>query len=488
MSKRCNYAAIQLSHHVGCEEGEVCRVRTGYESAIAHLTSDEFAYSAKADGVVIQINPKLHLVKIQHDDEPVETSGSLSLPLASTEIQNRKESGAIAGMFVHQDALKEYPVGKHFKINATTVAEVVDTHHVSRIEEIKDLSAQRNAKALGRALETGAEPGAYYISFKLIPSTRKGAIDVVRFGDDFSSVSGAYLKQTTVLNVVEGQRIKRGDIVAYNSGFFKPILGTSQVAWKHGVEATVALIETSDTLEDGCIISKDYGNRMTMSPAHMRSVDLDKDAVITDLVSIGEHVETSDILCTITEGDLAAMTMGGEVEDSEYAFFKNFKDQKSADYHGVVSRIDVYYACPFESLSESLQALVLKTSKYHKEVRKAMDGTLKEGTYHPPGEVPVGLKYHGVDFRAGVVLIEFIISETIPTGQGDKLCIMSANKTIVSTVVDNTPYTASGIPIDIIYATTSIYNRIVNSPIIVGMANRVLQRLEQDILKIWDED
>lgn len=486
-SKRCNYAAIQLAHHVPCQEGEVCRIRTGFESAIAHLTSDEFAYSAKANGVVIQINPKLQLVKIQHDDEPIETSASIALPLASSELLHRKSTGESVGMFVHQDELKEYPVGKHFKVNASTVAEVVDTVHVARIEEIKDLSAQRHAKALGRELETGKQPGAYYISFKLIPSTKKGEIDVVRFGDEFSSVSGSYLKQTTVLNVVEGQRIKRGDIIAYNSGFFKPILGTSQVAWKHGVEANIALIETSDTLEDGCIISKAYGNRMTMSPAHMRSIDVDKDAVITDLVSVGSHVETSDPLCTITEGDLAAMTMGSEVEDADYAFFKNFKDQKSADYHGVVARIDVYYACPFESLSESLQEIVLKTSKHHKDIRKAMDGTAKEGTYHPPGEVPVGLKYHGIDFQAGVVLIEFIITETIPTGQGDKLCIMSANKTIVSTVVDNTPYTASGIPLDIIYATTSIYNRIVNSPIIVGMANRVLQKLEKDLLAIWDE-
>ena len=169
MSKRCNYAAIQLAHHVPCEEGEVCRIRTGFESAIAHLTSDEFAYSAKANGTVIQIDPKLNLIKIQHDDEPIETSGSITLPLASTELQHRKASGESVGMFVHQDALKEYPVGKHFKVNASTVAEVVDTVHVSRIEEIKDLSAQRNAKALGRDLESGKEPGAYYISFKLIP-------------------------------------------------------------------------------------------------------------------------------------------------------------------------------------------------------------------------------------------------------------------------------------------------------------------------------
>lgn len=457
------------------------RIRTGYETAISHLTSDEFSYTAKDDGRVIEIDPKLKIVKIQYADKDIETGGKISLPLPSTEISHRFESHQQVGLIVGSEELKNFPIGKYFQVTSKIYAQVAHIERASSFDAIPDMIARRAAARLEKDLESGHRDSVCYIVFDLKPSTTSGEIDVITFGDDYSVAAGSYLKQTTIVNVIAGQSVKQGDIIAYNSGFFKPIPGTTQVAWKHGLNATVALIETSDTLEDGCIISEDFGQKLTMSPAHVRPLEITHDTVLSDIVPVGTELETTDPLCTLLDGDLADYTSPEEVNES---FFGSFAEKPKAKSHGTLERIEVFYACPFHDLSESLQKLVTLTTKHHKGVEKAIAGTLKEGKIHGPGQVPVGLKYHGTDFQPGVVLVEFTIAETIPTAQGDKICLMNANKSVVSSVSKKPAVTESGVVVDIIYATTSIYNRIVNSPIVVGMTNRVLEALEKKIVSM----
>src|SRR3546814_18259189 len=61
-----------------------------------------------------------------------------------------------------------------------------------------------------------------------------------------------------------------------------------------------------------------------------------------------------------------------------------------------------------------------------------------------PDQVSMGTKYSGILFEEDTVVIEITISEDIDCGNGDKLCIMSANKTIVGQVMDKVPTTQSG--------------------------------------------
>ena len=55
------------------KENECSRYRTGYESLVAHRASDLYAYSAKQDGKVIEINEQAKMCKIQYKDGSIHT-------------------------------------------------------------------------------------------------------------------------------------------------------------------------------------------------------------------------------------------------------------------------------------------------------------------------------------------------------------------------------------------------------------------------------
>ncbi len=378
-SKRVSYINTQLSHHVPCKEGEVSRIRTGYELTLAHRTSETFSYAARANGIITDIDVEHHVVKITYED---------------------------------------------------------------------------------------------------------GSIDAVSFGESYTSVSGSYLKQDVVLNVVKNEHVKRGDIVAYNSGFFTPEAGTKQVGWKHGVMANVALIEMSATLEDGCIISKELGSKLSMAPAHIRPVTIDNRTVMHDIVEIGSTVESTDILCSVEEGDLESLTLTDDLDTIAFLSSLNRK-APTAKYHGRVADISMYYACAYDLLHPSLQKFVKAQDKRHKAHAQGLEGTGRAGTYHGPGQVNVGLKYHGILFETNTVLIEFTITEDIVAGQGDKICLGLQSKTVISNSFEKNPVSESGVDVDVIFSSTSIMARIINSPYVIGIGNRTLEKMEADIVSLY---
>jgi hypothetical protein len=67
-SKRAGFANIQISQQIPTANNEVSRVRTTYERVVAHLTGPPFSYVATQDGVVLDINNTLGIIKIEYAD------------------------------------------------------------------------------------------------------------------------------------------------------------------------------------------------------------------------------------------------------------------------------------------------------------------------------------------------------------------------------------------------------------------------------------
>lgn len=65
-SKRLVFVGIQLSHYVPVEKYDVSRLRTGYEKVIANLSRPPFAVPADEDGIVVDIDEDLKLVKVEY--------------------------------------------------------------------------------------------------------------------------------------------------------------------------------------------------------------------------------------------------------------------------------------------------------------------------------------------------------------------------------------------------------------------------------------
>jgi hypothetical protein len=69
--KRANFCSIQLTHVCPTQNYEVGRLRTGFESVLAHRTSNLFATVAEDDGQVVDIDPKLNLLKVKYKNGSV---------------------------------------------------------------------------------------------------------------------------------------------------------------------------------------------------------------------------------------------------------------------------------------------------------------------------------------------------------------------------------------------------------------------------------
>jgi hypothetical protein len=67
---------------------------------------------------------------------------------------------------------------------------------------------------------------------------------------------------------------------------------------------------------------------------------------------------------------------------------------------------------------------------------------------------------------------------------GDKIVFDSSLKSVTGKIHEDIN-TESDLKIDAVFSGSSISNRIVNSPIIMGMAERILETLEQQAIDIY---
>jgi len=88
--------------------------------------------------------------------------------------------------------------------------------------------------------------------------------DVIEYGKKRGDAAGSYLEHDIVLadGIKPGIQVKEGQILAYHAGFFKQDPITKNIAWSHGVSATVALMAKDVTLEDSNMITADFAEKL----------------------------------------------------------------------------------------------------------------------------------------------------------------------------------------------------------------------------------
>lgn len=381
--KRLSFCSIFLSHHVPTFEGDVCRVRTGYERVLPHRSSDIFAAAAKEDGIVTHVDNKLKMIKVK------------------------------------------------------------------------------------------------YVN---------GDIDVFSYADKYTGSSGLIIEQQIVLRVKQGQEFKKGDILLYNKYFFKQDMYSTQVDWKHGINANVVLAERNDTLQDASGISRRLGDKFKIAPIEVVNVVIDNDTVVHDILNIGTYVEKNDVLITYEAGDAGEISFNTKDSDT-LALIQNMNKLKSrAPVSGTIVKIDAYYGGPIAEMHPTLASIVKSISNYKNARNKFSKNT--DAEYDNPASVPLpkGEKYKLVDFTTSTVLLQFYIRHEVNAGVGDKLVYDSSLKSVVSEVFENPLKTESGVEIDAVFGANGINRRTITSPLIVGTLQRVLEKLEKDVIDEWENN
>ena len=170
---------------------------------------------------------------------------------------------------------------------------------------------------------------------------------------------------------------------------------------------------------------------------------------------------------------------------TDYLSKLNRKTPK-AKFAGTIVNIEVYLGFDYQELNESFVPLYKEAQRLKRARHNFVKGSDQEMYYPVSKPIAKGTRYKGVNFDENTVVVIYSIKENLIASVGDKIVVDSSLKSVISDVTPEPITTESGIPIDILFSVSSVYNRIVNSPLIVGVGERVLEALENKCIDIYN--
>lgn len=298
-------------------------------------------------------------------------------------------------------------------------------------------------------------------------------------GRRFGSAAGLVIPHEIVANVKMGQSFKQGHVLIYNTGFFEPdILNPDNVVWKAGLLVKTVLMEIPETLEDSSAVSERISEQLKTKVSKYSDIVVTFDQEVKNLVKVGQAVGSEDILCIIED----AVTSNANLFDAEsldtLRILSNAAPQ--AKVKGIVERIEVFYHGEKEDMSESLQAIASVSDKALAERFKST------GRKVLTGSVDEAFRVEGDPLQFEYLCIRVYITSEVEMGEGDKGVFANQMKSVVGKKMIAEYSTESGEQIDAVFGAISIENRIVTSPIVIGMHNVLLDLVGQEMLAAYE--
>lgn len=421
---------------------------------------------APADPTVANVRGILE-IKDPSELEPTQLLSTVSLLMPGATQDDSKRANFISIQLSHQLPTKE---GSCSRIR--TGYERVIAHRVSNLYSYP-------AEQDGKVIEINQEAGMCKIQYK------DGSIHTFQFGELYGECADMVTTQKLELTVKVGDKFNRGDILCYNPQFFELDPTSRQVDWKHGVPGMVAIMDCAGTFEDSNIITKRFGDKLEIEPVQLRAISFNANTFVHDVKKVGDQVDINDFLIVFEDAtmtDLSSVTTDDVALD--YLAKLNRVTPK-AKFTGEIVKIEVFYSCPLSEMHPTLSKVVKDIIRTNNAKNKFSQGTSSSAQYPPSQPLPEGTKFKKVKFEKDTVVFRFFIKETITAGVGDKIVFDSSLKSVVGVVIDDIPTTESGVEIDAVFSGSSISNRIVNSPILVGVGERVLERLEESAIDMY---
>lgn len=309
---------------------------------------------------------------------------------------------------------------------------------------------------------------------------KDGSSDVFEYGEIPGESSGSLVNHHIAVhpNVKIGAKFKKGNIITYHEDFFQLDPITNQVSWCHGIPTTMAVMSKDITLEDSSMISADLAKKLDLEVINTRVIQVTTDMIVEDFSDIGKSVKFNDPLIKLKYEDTAEII--GDVDEL-------FLDLRQVEYRskneGEVVGIQIFYVA--DSLNQSLTKFANKITFNKRAKARLTKGTLKEEQFTPVNIVPEGTRVKGVQLSASDVLIIFHIKSKVGCGIGDKIVTGNMLKSVVGKIEHNPMTTEDGEPIDIVFGSISINDRIVLSVYINGISDRIIQKAEEDIVDMY---
>jgi hypothetical protein len=244
-----------------------------------------------------------------------------------------------------------------------------------------------------------------------------------------------------------------------------------------GVTVKTVLYESPQTHEDASSISARLASQLSTKLTKIKDVVVTFDQEVRNIITAGTEVNHETILCIIED----AITSNSNLFDIESLNTLRLLGNQAptAKVNGVLERIEVFYHGEKEDMSASLQALANAGDRELAIKNRALQKPVFTGNVREDFRIdnsPLGLD---------CMAIRFYITTEVPSGIGDKGVFCNQMKTIFSEVMDYTMTTESGKVIDAVFGQKSIDDRIVNSAIVIGTTNSLLDVVGKKAVEIY---
>lgn len=259
------------------------------------------------------------------------------------------------------------------------------------------------------------QPGkvAKVTSSAITVSYKDGTNQSYPLGREFGISVGTVIPHQLTTDYKEGDTIKQGDVVTYNSGYFEPSVYTNgQVAWKPGLIARTAIMESSYTIEDSSAISMELADRLSVSVSDKKPITVRFDQTISSMIKVGDAVELDTPLCIIEDDYIAKGNLFSDMSEEQLRYLQ--AEIPRAGVVGVVEKIEVFYHGDTDEMSESLRALALASDRRRRTAAKEL------GTDYTSGKVDQSLRIKGQGLELNHAVIFVYITYREGMGIGDK--------------------------------------------------------------------
>lgn len=335
-----------------------------------------------------------------------------------------------------------------------------------RVDEIFAMPAEKD----GEVVELSDE--------HMVVAYEDGTFEHIDLTTQYGISAGSVYPQKQATSFQLGDKVKKGDILKYNSGFFKPSrFHRHQVQWKAGVIARTALMEASYTLEDSSAMDDWLAKQLGSEVTKVKTIVVRFDQTIRNLVKEGDHTDITSILCTIE--DAVTADSGLFSEDDLETLRMMSSATPTAGAVGEVSKIEVFYHGDTDDMSDSLLELVSAHDKRRRKMAKRL------GKPVVTGQVDQSLRIDGNGLELDHVAIKVYITHREGMGVGDKAVFCNQMKTVVGHRLSGVNETESGKQINAIFGAKSVMDRIVLSALLIGMSISVLTAIGEKAAEMW---
>lgn len=289
----------------------------------------------------------------------------------------------------------------------------------------------------------------------------------------YGTVTGKTVPHDIVTDMVVGDRVFKNFIVAWNVGFYeRDFFSPGGVVWKQGIPVRVAFMDGPESIEDCARMSTRLSDELEINTTGLRSITTNFEDYVKDMVQVGDVVDVDSDLCFIESPVTGENSLFDETDITTLRGMG--RNRPKAKYMGTVSKIEVIYNGDLDDMSPGLRELVERSDK--ERARRVREFKLDEAT---TGQVP--------DLQLDTAEIRIYIDSTNGAADGDKIVLNHQLKMVPGSIMVGTNVDEDGREIDLIVAWQTVADRIVLSPIYLGLCSMACELATKRAIAAFDK-